>query len=269
MRAAAAKGSRVHGYDAFTRNASAPVLSADAEFRATANAAFAAWLKQPPYIAYRADVEVSVPAENRAQHIARAVEVRTRDDTAVLQDLPQGQNQLGHAFPIPPWFDALSYFRLDYRLGDPFRQHNPITQLTMYAPLHYTDAVASAPGVTVIVTSLRNYYAAYAADSTDRILHITMQALPALTRDNTSDFYLHDVYVDATTDLPTRVVYEGPTTEFAMDYTTTNGDYWLIDHATYRKTLALPFHLIQSTITTEGTFSNFTFPATPADPRLR
>jgi len=245
------------------------VLSADAEFRAAANAAFAAWQKQPPYIAYRADVEVVVPAENQDRHISRAVEVRTHDDTAVLQDLPQGANQLAHAFPIPPWFDALSYFRIDFRLGDPLRQHNPLTQLTMVAPLHYADPATSGSDATVIATTLRNYYASYAPDSNDRVAHILMTALPALTRGNDSDFYLHDVYVDTATDLPTRVVYDGPTTEFAVDYTTAYDAYWLIDHATYRRTIAAPFHLVQTTFTTEARLSGFTFPATPADPRLR
>jgi hypothetical protein len=269
LSAGAAKGSGVHDDLAFTSKASAPVLSADAEFRAAANAAYAAWLKQPPYIAYRADVDVDVPAENQQRRISRAVEARTHDDTAVLQDLPQGQNQVGHAFPIPPWFDALSYFRLDFRLGDPVRQHNPLTQLTMFAPLHYSDAVASGPDVTVVATTLRNYYATYAPDSNDRIVHIAMQPLPALTRGNDSDFYLHDVYVDTATDLPTRVVYDGPTTEFAVDYTTTNNAYWLIDHAYYRHTLSLPLRLIQTTFTTDAHLSGFTFPQTPTDPRLR
>jgi hypothetical protein len=245
------------------------VLSADAEFRAAANAAYAAWLKHPPYIAYRADVDVDVPAEKQHRVISRAVEVRTSDDTAVLQDLPAGQNQLGHAFPIPPWFDALSYFRLDFRLGDPMRQHNPLTQLTMLAPLQYGESRASGPEVTVVATTLRNYYAAYAPDSTDQIAHIVMDPLPALTRGNDSDFYLHDVYVDLATNLPTRVVYDGPTTEFAVDYTTTHNDLWLIDHAYYRHTIAAPFHLIQTTFTTDAHFSDFAFPQAPADPRLR
>jgi len=245
------------------------VLSADAEFRAAANAAFAAWQQQPPYIAYRADVDVSIPAQNRSQHIARAVEVRTHDDTAVLHDLPDGQQQLGHAFPIPPWFDALSYFRLQYRFGDPFRQHNPLTELTMQAPLHYTDPAASAnPAATVIATTLRNYYATYAPDSNDRIAHIAMTPLPALTRGNDSDFYLHDVYVDTVTNLPTRVVYAGPTTTFSIDYTTV-GTYWLVDHATYRVTFSLPLHIMQTTVTVDATMSGFTFPDMPTDPRLR
>jgi hypothetical protein len=195
--------------------------------------------------------------------------VRTHDDTAVIQDLPAGQNQIGHAFPIPPWFDALSYFRLNFHLGDPIRQRNPITQLVMLAPLQYNDPVASSPGVTVVATTLRNYHAEYAPDTTDRIAHIAMTPLAALTRDNDSDFYLHDVYVDTTTNLPTRVVYDGPTTEFAVDYTTTYQPYWLIDHAFYRHTIVGPLHIGQTTFTTDAHFSSFTFPAVPADPRLR
>ena len=245
------------------------MLSADAEFRTAANAAYAAWLKQPPYIAYRADVDVSVPAEKQYRRISRSVEARTKDDAAVLQDLPTGQNQLGHSFPIPPWFDALSYFRLTFRLGDPIRQHNPLTQLTMDAPLVYTDPVASRPDVTVVTTTLRNYYAQYAPDSGDRIAHIAMQPLPTLTRGNNSDFYIHDVYVDTATNLPTRVVYDGPTTEFAVDYTTAHPPYWLIDHAYYRHTLALPLHIVQTTFTSDAHYSDFAFPQTPADSRLR
>ncbi len=245
------------------------MLSADAEFRAAANAAYAAWLKSPPYIAYRADVDVDVPAAKQFRRISRSVEVRTKDDTAVIQDLPNGQNQVAHAFPIPPWFDALSYFRLAFKLGDPLRQHNPLTQVVMIAPLTFTDPVGTHPGVTVVVTSLRNYYAQYAPDSNDRIAHIAMQPLAALTRGNDSDFYLHDVYVDTTTNLPTRIVYDGPTTEFTVDYTTAYGTYWLIDHAFYRHTLTMPLHLMQTTFTTDAHFSDFAFPETPADPRLR
>jgi hypothetical protein len=251
------------------------VLTADAEFRAVANAAFDAWQQRPPYIAYRVDVDVEVPALKQTRRIARAVEVRTRDDLAVLQDLPRGANQLGHAFPVPPTFDALSYFRFDFRLGDPIRIHNPLTTVTLLSPapnlppqpLHYSDPKPSSPEVSVVVTTLRNYYAHYAPDSTERIAHIALQALPALTRDNDSSFYLKDVYVDTATDLPSRIVYSGPTTEFTIDYATVE-NHWLIDHVRYQNTLVAPLHIGQTTVTTDAVFSAFAFPATPADPRL-
>jgi hypothetical protein len=252
------------------------VLTADAEFRAVANAAFDAWQSQPPYISYRVDVDIEIPALKQSRRISRAVEARTHDDLAVLQDLPQGQNQLGHAFPLPPTFDAISYFHIDFKLGDPIRQHNPLTAVRLEAPapglapqpIRFTDPVASRPEVSVVSTTLRNYYAEYAPDSTDRIAHITMKPLPALTRGNDSDFYLKDVYVDTTDDLPTRIVYSGPTTEFMLDYSVVDG-HWLITHAHYTHTLVALFHIGQSTFSTDATFSGFTFPSTPQDERLR
>jgi hypothetical protein len=252
------------------------VLTADAEFRTVANAAFAAWQQQPPYIAYRVDVDVEVPAMKQARRIERAVEMRTRDNLAALQDLPRGQNQLGGAFPVPPSFDALSYFKIDFRLGDPIRQHNPLTAITMLPPapnlpaqpLRFSDPVPSSPDVTVIATTLRNYYAEYAPDSGDRLLHIVMHALPALTRGNDSSFYLTDIYVDDVTGLPTRIVYGGPETTFVLDYTIVD-NHWVISHAHYVRTLVAFLHLGQTTFTTDATYTAFTFPATPADPRLQ
>jgi hypothetical protein len=120
----------------------------------------------------------------------------------------------------------------------------------------------------VVVTTLRNYYAEYAADSSDRIAHIVMHALPALTHDNDSSFYLSDIYVDTTTNLPTRIVYGGPETSFTLDYTIVD-NHWVVAHARYSRTLVAFLHLGQTTFTTEATYSAFTFPATPADPRLR
>lgn len=244
------------------------MVTADAEFRTAANAAFAAWQKQPPYIAYRVDVTVDIPALKDHRTIARSVEARTKDDVAVLQDLPRGQNQVGQSFPLSPTFDALSYFRLDFRLGDPVRRHNPLSSVQMSAPLQFKDPVASNPDVSVIATTLRNYYAHYAEDSTDRIAHIVMDPLPALTRGNDSDFYLRDVFVDTATNLPTRVTYEGPTTSFALDYRT-SGDYWLVDHAYYRKTIIAPLHIGRTTFTVDAYYGGFTFPAIPNDVRLR
>jgi hypothetical protein len=252
------------------------VLTADAEFRAVANAAFAAWQSQPPYIAYRVDVDITVSALKHPRHISRAVEARTRDDLAVLQDLPQGQNQLGHAFPVPPTFDAISYFRLDFKLSDPVRQHNPLTVLTMLPPaanlppqpIHFADVTPSRPEIAAVATTLRNYYAEYAPDSGDRLAHIVMKPLPALTRDNSSDFYIKDVYVDTANDLPMRVIYAGPTTEFMIDYAM-HDDHWLVSHARYRTTIFGPLHIGQTTAVTDAQYSDFSFPVTPKDDRLR
>jgi hypothetical protein len=135
-------------------------------------------------------------------------------------------------------------------------------------PLRFTDPVASSPDVTVVVTSLRNYYAQYAPDSGDRIAHIVMQPLAALTRDNDSSFYLKDIYVDTVTNLPTRIVYSGPTTDFTIDYAVVE-NHWVINHVHYTRTLVAFLHIGQTTFTTDATYATFTFPATAADPRLK
>ena len=90
------------------------MIAADAQFRQTANAAAAAFANSPPYLAYRTEVVVDVPSLRRHQVISRQVETRTKDDFAALQDLPRGQHQYAHSFPLIPTFDALSYFRVTF-----------------------------------------------------------------------------------------------------------------------------------------------------------
>lgn len=239
-----------------------------AQFREAANAAAAAWHAQPPYIVYRVDVDVDVPAMRENQRISRSVMSRTDKDLAVLQDLPRGQNQLGQSFPLVPTFDALSYFHLTFHLGDPIRRHNPLSAVVMDAPLTFTAPQPSNANADVVVTTLRNYYATYAPDTSDRIAHILMNPLPALTRNNPSTFYLHDVYIDTATNLPTRVTYRGRDADLDVDYTTVS-EHWVVSHAFYRQTLATPLHIGTMTFTVDAHYSAFTFPEQAPDPRLR
>lgn len=238
------------------------MIAADVQFRQAANAAAAAFAQAPPYLAYRTHVVVDVPALRRHKTIERAVETRTADDFAVLQDLPRGQRQYAHSFPVIPTFDALSYFRLDFNGS----QRDTLSFVHDVTPITFTDPRATSHA-DVVVTSLRNYRASYAADSTDRLAHIAMEALPALTRGNDSTFYLHDLYVDTATNLPTQVSYTGPTASFTCDYTTVDG-HWLIRHAVYSQVFFGPMHLGRVTATAETTNSDFAFPATPSDARL-
>lgn len=243
------------------------VLAADAQFRQTANAAAAAWRRQPPYISYRVHVAVDVPAMKKYRVIDRAVEARTADDYAVLQDLPRGQRQYGHSFPLLPTFDALSYFRLHFEMGDPVRMHNPLSAVQMERPLTFADPMASTAGVAVVATTLRNYYARYADDSSEARAHIVMDALPALTRGNNSTFYIHDLYVDPQTQLPTRVTYVGPSTEFDLDYAMVQ-NAWIVNHVFYRDTVFAPLHIGRTTYTVDARYDQFAFPVQPADPQL-
>ncbi len=168
------------------------MIAADAAFRNAANAAAAAFAQAPPYVAYRTDATVDVPSLRRHKVISRTVETRTRDDYAVLQDLPKGQRQYAHSFPLIPTFDAISYFRLEYN-GD---RRDALSYVQMQQPITFTDPRATSHS-DVVVVSLKYYHATYAPDSTDALLHVVMDPLPSLTRGNDSDFYLHDVYIDA------------------------------------------------------------------------
>jgi hypothetical protein len=241
-------------------------MSAVDLFRDTSNAAAAAWRNQPPYIAYRVDVDIHVPAMNENRRISRAVVTRTDKDVAILQDLPKGQNQVGQSFPLIPTFDALSYFHLNFRMGDPIRRHNPLSGVIVDAPLTFAPPPPSQ--ADVVVTTLRNYYARYADDSTDAVAHIVMDPLPALTHNNASTFYIKDVYVNTSSGLPTRVTYRGTEADFDVDYTM-NGPYWVVDHVFYRRTLNGPMHIGRMTFTVEARYSDFSFPTAAPDPRLR
>jgi hypothetical protein len=239
-----------------------PLLPADVAFRSAANAAAAEFAKAPPYLSYRTNAVVDLPSLNKHQVIARQVETRTADDFAVLQDLPQGQRQYNHSFPLIPTFDALSYFYLQYN-GN---RHDAISYVKQVQPITFADPRLTSHA-DVIVTRLRYYHATYAPDSTDAVLHLLMDPLQTLTKDNSSAFYLHDVYISGATMLPTRVVYAGRDADFACDYTTID-NHWLVNHFTYRQTVHGPLRIGSVTFTVDGSFDNFGFPTTPADQRL-
>jgi hypothetical protein len=237
------------------------MISPDAQFRAAANAAAAAYAQAPAYLTYRTDVTVDIPSLHQHKVIARAVETRTGDDFAVLQDLPQGQRQYAHSFPLIPTFDALSYFHLTYNGS----RRDALSYVQMMQPITFSDTSTSHPDV--VVNYLRYYHASYAPDTTDAIAHILMEPLPTLTAGNNSDFYLHDVYVDTATNLPTRVVYAGPDTDFAVDYMVVQ-NHWLVSHVVYARTMYAALHLARVHFTVDATNSGFGFPAAPADARL-
>jgi hypothetical protein len=238
------------------------MIAADVAFRETANAAAAIYAKAPPYLTYRTDVVVDVPSMRQHKVISRAVETRTADDYAVLQDLPKGQRQYAHSFPLIPTFDALSYFHITYNGS----RRDALSYVQLEKVLTFTDPSTTSHS-DVIVTYLRYYHATYAPDTTEQIAHIVMDALPTLTRNNNSSFYIHDVFVDMSTMLPTRVVYDGPDTHFTVDYTTVE-NHWLVNHMAYSRTMYGPLRLGRITFSVDATNSNFGFPATPSDAQL-
>ena len=246
------------------------MLAPDLVFHDTANAAAEAFAKnRPPYITYEVTTHVSAPALHRQRDITRRVSVRTRDDLAVIQDLPQGRNALGHGFPITPSFDALSQFTLSWRVG----LHEDVTAYVHdITPMTFSDSKSNAD---VVVFRLRQYRVSYAGDSSDEPggkTHITFVPYDFVKREvkqPDSTFFLSDVYIDNTTRLPTQVRYQGgDDIDFTVDYATLDG-HWLVKHAHYEETLHGPLRVGRLHVSADAAYDAFAFPEQAPDARLK
>jgi hypothetical protein len=246
------------------------MLTPDLAFQRCANTAAAYVEKAPPYVTYRVVTHVSAPSAGRSRDVQRAISVRTKDDLAVIQDLPFGRNQLGRGFPITPAFDALSAFTLSWKIGAHFDMTSYVHDVT---PLHYADDPKSS--ADVVVVRLRQYRAAYADDSSDAPdgkTHITLQPYDfvkhaALKPDST--FFLSDLYIDNATDLPFEVRYQGGD-DIALNvrYAMPEG-HWLIDHAHYEETLHGPLRIGRVHVIADASYDDFKFPEEAPDERLK
>ncbi len=223
----------------------------------------------PPFVSYRVITHVSAPSIGQRREIQRAIAVRTKDDVAVIQDLPRGANTLGHGFPITPSFDALSYFTLSWKIGAHGTFSAYVHDIT---PLTYD--LNKAKGADVVVMRLLQYRAEYASDSSDAAdgkTHITLVPYDFVKRRATkpdSTFYLSDVVIDNATQLPSRVRYRGgDDIDFAVDYTTTAG-HWLVSHAHYEETLHGPLRIGRLHVMADAVYDQFAFPESAPDPRL-
>lgn len=225
----------------------------------------------PAFVSYHVSTRVTAPSLNRDRTIVRAITVRTNDDTAVIQDLPNGRNQIGHGFPITPAFDALSYFTLSWRVG----WHQDVSAYVHdVTPLTYEDTGGKGDA-DVVVFRLRSYRASYAPDSSDApdgTTHVTLEPYDFLKRsvpahvDNV--FYLSDLYVNNATGLPSEVRYRGDDDiDFSVDYATIDS-HWLVHHAHYEETVYGPLRLGRVHFVADATYDQFAFPAAPPDPRL-
>ena len=187
----------------------------------------------------------------------------------MIQDLPQGENQLGHGFPLTPSFDALSYFTLSWQVS----AHQ---QLSSYVhdvkPLTFVDPQTSDSDV--VVFRLRQYKASFAPDSSDAPdgkTHIKLEPYDYVKKEVVrpdSTFFLSDLYIDNASGLPSEVAYSGADDlSFIVDYATIDG-YWLVNHAHYEQTIYAPLRLARLHVIADSVYSDFTFPSQAPDPRL-
>ena len=244
-------------------------VTPDIAFQQAANAAAARYDARPAYVTYVEHTHINAPSIRQTVDVDRSVIVRTADDKAVLQDLPHGAQTVGHAFPISPTFDALSYFRLTSKMTAHKRLSTELTGPYGNGdiiPIRFTNVTHAESDV--VVTSLRYYYPRFAPDSSDAPdgrMHIQMKALPTLTNDNSSDFYITDVVIDNATMLPLKVTYEGRgDRRFVLDYEFL-GDAWVVRHAFFEETLLGPLNIGRVHFTADATFQDFAFSQTPPD----
>lgn len=245
------------------------MLTPDLAFERCANAAAVAIVeKAPPFTTYRVSTHVSVPSVHRERDVVRNVSVRTKDDLAVLQDLPTGKNQLGHGFPIMPSFDALSYFTLSWKVGAHAEVSAYVHDVT---PLRFDTTESKAD---VVVFRLRQYKAEYANDSSDatdaktHIVLVPFDYVKRQVRKPDSTFFLSDVFIDNASGLPSEVRYAGgDDIVFDVKYASVNGN-WLVTYAHYEETLHGPLRIGSLHVVADATYDQFAFPETAPDPRL-
>jgi hypothetical protein len=220
-------------------------------------------------VTYRVSTHVSAPSIGKQRDVIRSVMVRTSDDVAVIQDLPQGANQLAHGFPVTPAFDALSTFTLSWKVG----AHTEVSSYVHdVVPLTYTPTPSDAD---VVVVRLHQYRVDYAPDSSDDQngkTHLTLEPYDFVKREvlrPDSTFFLSDVYIDNASGLPTEIRYAGgDDIVFVVDYAILDG-HWLIDHAHYEETLHGPLHIGSLHVIADAVYDQFMFPADAPDPRLK
>ena len=223
------------------------------------NRTASAYLANPPqYLTYREYTHVTASI-GRSQDINRYVAVRQTDDYAVMQDLPQGAQRVGQAFPIIPYFDPFGGFSYSWyanlkRIDITIKRYPPGLW-----PIPQQD-----PDANAVVPYISFWEPVYAADSTAARPHLQVAPTPALSN---GQLYPADVVVDPQTQLPSHleIRFIGDPTIIDLDYKVLDG-HWVITHARY--TAPQHFGPMNFTIVSDTTYSDIAFPATAPDPRL-
>jgi hypothetical protein len=212
----------------------------------------------PAYITYRERTHVSSNV-GRAEDINRFVQVRQADNYAVMQDLPQGAQRTGQAFPIIPYFDPLAGFSYSW-FANLKRVDITITRM----PPGLWPAPPTDSSATMFVPYISFWAPEYTADSTDAHPHFRVLPTPSL---QTGQLYPYDLVVDAQTGLPSHLElrFAGDPTSITLDYQTLQG-HWVLTHAVYNA----PQHFgpMNFTVTSDTVYEDMAFPDTPPDPRL-
>jgi hypothetical protein len=210
----------------------------------------------PTYMTYTEHTHVS--GLGRSQDINRSVAVRVADNFAVMQDLPQGAQRTGQAFPVIAYFDPFSDFSYSYfaglkRVDVAVRQGRPWA--------FSTPPPDSSVNAVVFYSSL--WAAHFAPDSTDAALHVLIDPTPRVQH----SLYPSEVIEDPASQLPAHMEWRGTSGDdevLTFDYQMLEGR-WVLVHATFSATQ----HVLGSfKAIADVRFTNIAFPTEAPDPRL-
>jgi hypothetical protein len=235
------------------------VIGADAALAAIINRAAAAYLTTPPaFITYRETTHVE--GASRAEDINRYVAVRVADNCAVMQDLPNGAQRTGPAFPVIPLFDPFSTFQFSYfanlkKIDITFDPGQPFE-----LPTPPADS-----SVNMVLSYFSEWAPRFAPDSTDTAVHLLIDPTP---RTGNNSFYPSEVIEDAQSQLPSHVTLQdnGTDMQIGLDFSIVDG-HWLVTRGTWSATQHVAI-IGAFKVNAVTTFSDFTFPDTAPDPRL-
>jgi hypothetical protein len=188
--------------------------------------------------------------------INRSVAVRVADDFAVMQDLPQGAQRTGNAFPVIPFFDPFSQFSFKYFANLKRIEVTFVPGRPWLLQIPQPDA-----GVESLVAYFSFIVPRYADDSSDGAPHWVIDPTPRTG----ASLYPSDVRQDAASALPSHVTLQSADMKIGMDFTTVDG-YWVISRGEYtgkQSVMGLTF-----TVHAVTTYGNFAFPEQAPDQRL-
>jgi hypothetical protein len=235
------------------------MMTADLALALLINRTSAFYTANPPvYMTYLEHTQVSAPTLGRAQAIDRSIAVRIADNFAVMQDLPNGSQRTGQAFPIVAYFDPFSRFDFGY-----FANLKRV-DITLQRGAPYVFPIPQPdPSVNAVVPYNSYWAASYATDSTDNALHLVIEPTPRVQH----GLYPVDVVEDPTSQLPSHIEMRSVEGDeaFSLDYKVIDG-HWVIVHGTFSATQHAAFLTFK--VVADVTFSNIAFPAQAPNPSL-
>jgi hypothetical protein len=236
------------------------MVSADVALANLMNRTATAYVQNAPaFIVYREHTHVGAASLGRTQDIDRAVKVRQADNYAVMQDLPQGAERTGQAFPIIPYFDPFSQFSFSW-----FANLKRVDITIERMPPGLLPLPPPDPGADVLIPYFSFWSPSYAPDSTPARTHILIATTPAYPA---GSMYPAQVVEDPRTHLPSHIEMRTDNGDevIGLDYQVIE-NHWVITHGTFTSRQhvgPLSFQVVSDT-----TYDQFQFPATAPDPRL-